>query len=202
MDLSQFETRDRIDESMIRIYSYGSRVYGCHTEESDHDFIVIVKYDGELDYNVDSSVLNSNFKVFSEQTFIKKIKDHHISALECIFQDENDPYLKYFDLDKAKLRRSISGTASNSFVKAKKKMKQGDYYIGKKSLFHSLRILGFGIQIAEKGKIVDYSAHNEYYKIIMGMTTNEWADHEEIFKEIYNHKKSQFRILAPLDDEV
>lgn len=28
---------------ILNIYPYGSRVYGCHNEESDHDFIVVFK---------------------------------------------------------------------------------------------------------------------------------------------------------------
>src|SRR5690606_20681238 len=111
-----------------------------------------------------------------------------------------DPYLKYFKLDKSKLRRSISGTSSNSFVKCKKKLRQGDYYIGKKSLFHSLRILGFGIQIALTGKIVNYSAYNHYLDMIMDKNTNDWSEYQKVFKPIFNHKKSEFRRLAPLED--
>lgn len=200
MDTNQYETRNKIDERIIKMYRYGSRVYGTATDKSDYDFIAIVESDKDLYYSVNKP--NTNFTVYSESMFIKRIQEHHISALECIFQKKDDPYLKYFKLNKEKLRRSLSATASNSFVKCKKKLKQGDYYIGKKSLFHSLRILGYGIQIALTGRIVDYSAYNSYHDIIMGMTTNEWEDYNKFFKKEFNRKKSEFRRVAPLEDEV
>jgi hypothetical protein len=64
-----------------------------------------------------------------------------------------------------------------------------------------LRILGYGIQIALTGEIKDCSAYNHYYDIIMGMRTNNWEDYEKLFKKEYNHKKSEFRRLAPLEDK-
>lgn len=198
MSAKQYEVRDNIDESIISVYYYGSRVYGTYTEESDYDFIMIVESDEDLYYSV--SKPNTDLIVYSESEFIKRIDNHDITALECIFQDIDDPYLRYFKLDKSKLRRSISATASNSYVKCKKKLQQGDYYIGKKSLFHSLRILGYGIQIATTGKITDYSAYNEYHDTIMSMKTNEWSDYNEVFKPIFNSKRSEFRFVAPLED--
>lgn len=194
----QYETRDNVDERIIKTYDYGSRVYGTATEKSDYDYIIVVESDKDLYYSV--SKPNVHLTVYSESRFIKEIENHHISVLECIFQENDDPYRKYFKLNKSQLRRSISATAGNSFVKAKKKMRQGDHYIGKKSLFHSLRILGYGIQIAVTGMIKDYSAYNSYHDIIMGMTTNEWEDYQKIFKPEYNRKKSEFRSLAPLED--
>lgn len=197
---AKYETRKNVDESIIKAYKYGSRVYGCNTETSDYDYVIIVESDKDLYYSV--TLPNLNMTVYSESEFIKRIKDHHITALECIFQEKNDPYQKYFELDKSKLRRSVSATSSNSFVKCKKKLKEDDFYIGKKSLFHSIRILGFGIQIALTGRIVDYSAYNHYLNIIMELRTNEWSDFEKIFKPIFNHKKSEFKLFAPLEDEL
>src|SRR5690606_16367271 len=108
-------------------------------------------------------------------------------------------------LNLTQLRRSISAVASNSFVKCKKKLIKGpDYnpYIAKKSLFHSLRILDFGIQIATHGKIMDFSSCNHLYRDIMSIESDDW----EIFKEKYtplaNSLKSKFKKVAPLDKDV
>lgn len=197
MDTNQYETRDSIDENIVKVYKYGSRVYGTATEKSDYDYIVVVESNKDLYYSI--NIPETNITVYSESMFIKKIEEHHISALECIFQDEDDPYRKYFNLDLVKLRRSISATTGNSFVKAKKKMKQGDYYIGKKSLFHSLRILGYGIEIATKGRINDYSIYNHYWDAIISMDTNEWEHFQKVFKPKYNNMKTLFRKVAPLE---
>jgi predicted nucleotidyltransferase len=193
------EERNNVDEKILKVYNYGSRVYGCHTEKSDYDKIIIVESDNDnLYYSV--NMTNLNITVYSEALFIKKIQEHRIDALECIFQDKNDPYLKYFELDKEKLRRAISAVSSNSFVKCKKKLAQGDVYIGKKSLFHSLRILGFGIQIALTGKIVNYSYYNKYLTEIMSMG-DDWEELKAKYQPIYNKAKSNFKLYAPLEEE-
>lgn len=196
----EFETRNQIDERVLKHYKYGSRVYGCNNKNSDYDYIFIVESDNdELYYSVE--LPNVNMTVYSEAKFIKLIEQHHISALECIFQDENDEYLKYFKLDLEKLRRSISGVSSNSFVKCKKKIKQGDVYIGKKSMFHSLRILNFGIQIAKYGKIDSYSCANVHHKTIFEMD-DDWEKINNKFKPIYNSLKTLFKKVAPLESDV
>ena len=118
MDTKQYETRKQIDEPILKTYLYGSRIYGCETKNSDYDYIVVVESDKDLYYSVEND--RENLTVYSESMFIKRIQDHHISAMECIFQYANDPYLKYFKLDKEKLRREISGVSSNSFIKKKK----------------------------------------------------------------------------------
>jgi len=194
-----WETRKVINEKILKIYPYGSRVYGCHTEKSDYDYMAIVEYDGDLDYTFVGD--DVHIHVVSESVFIQKVKEHHISYMECIFQKEDDPYLQYFELNLDKLRRAISAVASNSFVKCKKKLKQGEYYIGKKSMFHSLRIAGFGIQIATHGRIVDYSAYNHFLEEIMSIDSNDWKVFEDKYKPIANAMRTEFRILAPLEGE-
>lgn len=201
LQTQKFETRKSIDEKFIRAYKYGSRVYGCHTEDSDYDWIAVVESDDpNLYYSVEFA--NTNFTVYSEQNFIKKIQEHHISALECIFQKEDDPFVKYFKLDTDKLRRAISSVSSNSYVKCKKKLKHGDEYIGLKSMFHSLRILNFGMQIAKYGKIVDYSSANYIKTMVFNLNTNDWEVVDRRFKPIYNAFKTHFKKLAPLESEV
>lgn len=191
-----YETKKTITEKVLKYYSYGSRVYGCHTESSDYDFIVVVESDEDLYYSVEQG--NMNMTVYSESMFIKRIKEHHISVLECIFQSEHDPYLKHFELDKSILRQSISSVAGNSFGKCGKKLKQGDIYIGKKSLFHSLRIIGFGTQIALTGRIVNYSAYNHYLFTLKDLTSTDWEVYKKIFKPEFNRMKSNFKKVAPL----
>lgn len=195
----QYETRSRVEEEILAVYKYGSRVYKCTTEKSDWDYIVIVE---SLDENLKYSVAkdNVNLTVYSEQNFIKEIKNHHISALECIFQKSNDMFKEYFELNSEKLRRAISSVASNSYVKCKKKIRDGEVYIGKKSLFHSIRILMFGIQIAKHGKIVNYEEANNYHKIIFEMG-DDWSELDKEFKPIYNALKSEFKRLAPLESD-
>ena len=104
-----------------------------------------------------------------------------------------------FSLDKWKLRESFSHVASNSWVKAKKKLtveKDYDLYIGQKSLFHSLRLLSFAIDICELGEI-KYDNESGLYKEIMSAETPTWDYYYSKYHEIYNSLKSQLRELAP-----
>ena len=108
-----------------------------------------------------------NISIYGKTKFQQMCDDHHISALECIFLPDNmiknqitDHKFK-FELNLQQLRKSISEKASHSWVKAKKKFEvesDRNIYIGKKSLFHSIRIIDFGIQIARYGKIEYYNS--------------------------------------------
>ncbi|UGO50750.1 nucleotidyltransferase [Bacillus phage vB_BanS_Sophrita] len=193
-----WEITNTIKEPIIKIYPYGSRVYGTANEKSDYDFMAIAQTkDTKLDYTFECD--NVSVHVVSEYLFIKRIKEHHISYLECIFQDPDDEYRKHFKLDLEKLRRNVSAISSNSFVKCKKKMIDGEPYIGKKSMFHSIRIVQFGCQIAKYGEIVDYKCANVYYDRVMSF--DNWEDIKEDFQPRYNRFKSTLRELAPLESD-
>ncbi|MGW8181205.1 MAG: hypothetical protein ACWGQW_20945, partial [bacterium] len=103
-----------------------------------------------------------------------------------------------FTLDLAKLRKSFSAKASNSWVKAKKKIEvHQEYRLGRKSLFHCLRILEFGTQIAMRGRIVDYSAANLVWEKIQEQGFETWQEYKDYWQPIYNNARTAFRLLAP-----
>lgn len=197
-EFSVYDEREKVEHKIIKLYEYGSTVYGTANKDSDIDYIAVVESDEDLLYGVRNDYCD--YTVYSESMFIKAIKDHKASVLECIFQHENDEYRKYFKLDTEKLRREFSAIASNSYVKCKKKLKDGDIMIGLKSLFHSLRILEFGIQIARFEKIINYSMANHYLDSIMDIGA-DWNKLHATFKPIHNNLKSSFKLHAPLDSE-
>ncbi|MCK9574797.1 MAG: hypothetical protein WC979_02920 [Candidatus Pacearchaeota archaeon] len=182
---------------VISKFQYGSRVYGCNTSESDFDFIVVREQPEE---KIDSvEILGNNFTFYNEKGFQKDLDNHEISALECFFLPAHMSEGKTdytFELNLQKLRHSISQVSSNSWVKAKKKLADGETYIAQKSLFHSLRIVEFGIQIATHGKIVDYSSANCYLDAIKKMPL-DWSVWESRFKQTHKLLLTDFRKLAP-----
>lgn len=187
----------QVKEDILYIFPFGSKVYGTTTEKSDDDYVVVVKGDSELTYGIHND--DFNIHVYSDGSFRQLLKQHHIVALECIFSNDTN---YEFNLDLEQLRRSISAVASNSFVKCKKKLLPGkDYnpYIAKKSMFHSIRILDFGIQIAKHGKIIDFSSSNHYHDVVMEM--NDWEIIKDTFQPIANKLKSEFKRIAPLDKD-
>lgn len=192
-----------LDKDVLAAYPYGSRVYQTAGVNSDHDFIIIADKVAD-DFALTSNDGKINVHLYSPDTFLDQVRQHKISALECIFLPK-DIVLKdiirwNFNLNKETLRSSISEKASHSWVKAKKKLeveKDRDVYIAKKSLFHSLRIIEFGTQIAQHSKIVNYGAANHLWLEIRDNPANDWDTYKDKYQEYYNSKMTEFRKLAP-----
>lgn len=195
---------NKLHKEILNIYSYGSRVYGTYSEHSDYDYIIVIK--GTKGIKSDYNLGRSDYHFYDEKSFQDAINNHEINVLECLSLKYHNNQIfsenKEFDyiIDLQKLRHSISKTSSNSFVKAKKKLtieKDYDLYISKKSLFHSLRILIFGIQLAKYGKIINYTEANKYYEDIMNTENYDWAYYKETYQPIYNELSSKFKLVAP-----
>lgn len=184
----------------INVYIFGSRLYKCHAATADFDMVVITP---DLTFEVGyTSGIEANLSLYSIADFKQKIAEHDIVALECLFAP-HDKILKRdmdfdFKLDLSKLRKSLSAKASHSWVKAKKKFDvEHDVYIAKKSLFHSLRILIFGKQIAEYGSIVDFTAANHFWQEIMDNPATDWKTYKQMYKPIFNNLSTLFKKAAP-----
>lgn len=197
-DLSHFKATYNLSD--FAVVPYGSRVYGTHKEDSDYDYMAIVK-DGEAETGSEYRHHDINIHIYTRSDYQSQLNDHKIHTLEGYFLPDGIVAGMFkFKLDPVKLRHELSEKASNSFVKAKKKIeKEKDYYIGWKSLFHSLRILTFGIQMGGEGKISDYSAANHYWFEILGVQQYNWAYFKEKYQPEYNRLASEFRKLAPKD---
>lgn len=186
--------------SILNIYPYGSRVYGTNSEKSDYDFILIIN-SNKSEVHLEDFSLN----IYPVDLFKQMLQDHEISAIECISLKHplRNDYPFEFKLNKPALRKSISEKASHSFVKAKKKFiveKDKDIYAGKKSLFHSLRIIDFGMQIAKEGKVTNWSSCNDLWSEIIKNDSEEWDVYRAKYKPIHNSMMSEFRKLAPKEN--
>ena len=192
---------------MENIYKFGSHVYGTNHHGSDDDFIKVSD-----EFKISDNV---NVKIYSPSQFQYLLDNHDIAALECYFLPQSKIVKKEIDfnftLNKEKLRTSISLISSNSWVKGKKKLiVVGDYdvYVGIKSIFHSLRILSYGIQIAREGRIVDYECVNYIYHDLIRMSDDDssislWNAIDDKYRKVFNSLSSEFKILCPknLDDK-
>lgn len=177
-------------------FTYGSTVYGTTHENSDVDIAVI----GEptVDFSTQYTDINA---------FERAIIECDPIALECysllFHPDKAD--LFHFDqeltvsIPSGNLRRSISSKSSNSFVKAKKKLtvdKDFDKMASLKSLFHSMRLLTFGTQIATEGHVVDFGAENELFAEIWDCYQTD--DIEGILDRIQSEYKPQLNARATI----
>lgn len=92
-------------------------------------------------------------------------------------------------------------------MKGKKKLVIVDDYdlnLGLKSTFHSLRILDYGIQIAEHNKIINYSSMNyildDIVKLSKAYQRSElWEMIDVKYRKLFNSKSSLFKDLCPKD---
>lgn len=192
------------DSDVLNVYPYGSKVYGTAGSQSDYDYIVVMK-NGTIDRDsLDSSYHKLNVTIYSQDSFQNKLDLHKISLMECFFVPASlmlKNTCKFsFKLDKKLLRESISEKTSNSWVKAKKKfevMQDRNVYVAKKSLFHSLRIIDFGMQIASKGQIINYSSSNYLWEEIYTNPADTWQPYKDQYQEFFNNQMTEFRKLAP-----
>lgn len=182
------------------VYAHGSRVFGTASSTSDHDYIIVEE--GEVGKEDTLSNNGVDATVYDCKRFRQRIEDHEVSVLECLSLPTEHILKKELEfpwqLDRSKLRESLSAKASNSFVKAKKKFEvEKQPYIAKKSLWHSLRILKFGIQIAIHGRITDFAEANSLWKAIADNPSEIWEDYKQEYQSLYNNLKTQFRLVAP-----
>lgn len=174
-------------------FIFGSHVYGTQGPDSDIDVVVL-----EDSLHGQSVSGKYDIQFVSEEAFRQQVKECDIKALEGLFTDlkEFKINISSKDIDWNYLRSSISQKSSHSWVKAKKKLIDQEFYIGKKSLFHSLRIIKFGIQLSKNKKINDFSEANEYlFPILSG--SNDWEILLGQYKDLYNSLHSEFKKLQP-----
>lgn len=188
-----------VPEDHVRtVYMYGSRVYGTHSPHSDHDYIVIL--DDEVGAHKDAQQYDSHSGDLSIHTYLysswkEHLANHKIFALECHSLFPMDRKVE-FTLDLPTLRKEISSKSSNSWVKCKKKLtvETGEFYVGIKSLFHSFRIPIFGIQIAQHGKVVDFSAANHIWDELKHLPEDTtWDELNAKYKARHNELMTEFR---------
>ncbi len=202
------------DKDIIAVYPYGSRIYGTVTEASDYDFVVVLKELNQESDQLDAANYPITINLYSETSFQDRIDKHRISNLECLFLPSNKILKETkkfnFKLNKTKLRESISEKASKDFNQCKKRLSDSQgwnpvtkqfytkkVYEAKKSLFHCFRIIDFGLQIANNGKIVDYASCNQLWKEIFGNPSEDWEDYKSKYQAVYNAKMTEFRKVAP-----
>lgn len=195
-----FKSEYGLRDAAVLLFPYGSQVYGTAGGKSDRDYMaVILEKRNSIETGQEYWRDDTNIHIYTSNDWQYQLNSHKIHTLEAYFLPDgicrNNFRLK---LDLKKLRHSLSQKASHSYVKASKKITvEKDFYIGWKSLFHSLRILTFGIQIAEMGKISDYGAANKYWFEILQDPHYEWQWFEDKYKPVYNELATKFRKVAP-----
>lgn len=195
--VDQVITAAELHPSRVKcIYIFGSRIYGTAKNDSDWDFIIVANNSVE---EIELNVGNYNIHVITPDKFKKDLEWHNIRNIECVMAPDwaklKEDINWNFKIDLVKLRHSISHISSNSWVKAKKKLQAGEYYIGIKSIFHALRIPMFGKQLAEEGKITNWNCANLIWDDLCSKKWT-WDELDIKYKSTYNSLMTEFRKFA------
>lgn len=192
------------DLNILNVYQFGSQVYGTATPESDTDLIVVAKewFDSE----------DINVHVYTVEQFQLALDQHDIQAMECVCSQQTYKHKETIPfnigvINLPQLRKSISTICNNSWVKGKKKLIiAGDYDLNLaiKSVFHSIRIYDFGIQIATSGHIYNFRSSNYILDDLKLLSTRYqrgelWEQIENKYKKHFNQIASNFKKVAPKD---
>lgn len=183
-----------VPEDIVFCCLYGSRVYGTNDDDSDCDIVCVVKEVNEAieEYQVKDVFIDGkkcDISVTPLVKFIKELENNEVWAIEQLFSpvvyfevDDFKIVRQNFKIDKDSLRKSFSTKADNSEVKARKKVIDGEIYLGKKSLFHCYRIYKFAVVLGEKGHLdqTDFSCANDFYKEVIACNGSV-----EEFKRLY-----------------
>lgn len=163
-----------ITDEVLAIFPYGSRVYGTANASSDHDYIIVMKRGVLSNGAFRNNAISNNDRsiqgvVYSRGGFIDAINNYEIGALECLSLDSKDVIIKKWPFkvsvwDEDRMVKKVILKASNSRHTADQQCKNGNKIIGRRGMFHALRILNFGLQLKEHQKIIDFGACNKMYE--------------------------------------
>jgi predicted nucleotidyltransferase len=205
----------RIEEKhILGIYKWGSYLWGSQNDNSDLDYCIIISDKSSIwkFHNVQYIQKESkdiDLHIISESYYKSLVNDCEEMSLSLYFQE--NPILKYdyeTTLNLQKLRKSFSTKANNSYVKSKKKLTVEDkneenYNLAIKSMFHSIRIIDFGIEVAlrikgEKTNKIDFTDIGYSLNHIKSIFKNkDWSEVHKIMKPEFNSFSTVFKKLAP-----
>jgi hypothetical protein len=194
-DLEYFKATFGLADEDVLLVPFGSRVYGTHAENSDHDYLAIVPAGRRRMRGEGYRRGAVNIQVYNCHEFQEQLHKHQVHAVEAYFLP-GGPCRETFEfhLDPRKLRAEWLRKSSHSFVKAKKKfLAEGDAPAGRKSLFHALRIVEFGIQLARTGRLTDYAAANHWWREIRERPEEDWAPYRDRYQPEHNRLCGAFR---------
>lgn len=170
------------------VYLFGSQVYGNSRPSSDFDFSVVAS---NMQAHKEIKTETCNVHIWTPDLFVDKLMMYNMMTLECIFApdfarlQEKTDFKSKLTFDKGRMKKFVMSQSHNSWTNAKMKIYEGDILRGTKSAFHGLRILVFGMQMAQYGKIVDFSAANRYWAELDAGNFLDW----DAIKRSFLHTK-------------
>jgi predicted nucleotidyltransferase len=210
----------QIEQKILGFFMTGSRVYGTFNEESDWDYICVVKeptkniltplppdprqVQSKLEFAFDIHEIdvfeyppaNLNITFYDLEYFTILLHEHHVAILEIPFTPKLfvlKPYAFDNQIDSAVLKITNGWAANLKFSTAKRRLAEGKLYKAKKLVFLSLRYLHFTIQLLDKNRIDDFSGANKYWEQIKNSPATTWDEFEAEFWPLYVELEKKLR---------
>ena len=175
--------------SPLYIVPFGSQVYGLTNPKSDKDYIYI--YSDSFDL----TLIPEDDSHMTAYMFQSELSQHGIKALEAYFFSKELQDNFEFELNTSFLRKRLSAIVSNAHVKAKKKFKDGEVYIGLKSYFHCIRLLIMFTYLAKHGTFNPSSFKYELEYIYLDIINRQKNSPETMFLELEKDYKKMLKSL-------
>ena len=158
------------ETTVLGMYLYGSRLWGTANEQSDYDFLIVLKSADKACQTIHKG--NIDALCFSEVEFKRRLQAHAFLCVLCIcWLPEEWVWKRYsmkFDsLDIAAMKTSIQAEAERDWATAAKRRAKGLKDAANKIEMHAIRLLRIGQQL-EQGpmKCPDFACAVDVWKTI------------------------------------
>lgn len=200
------------------VYSviYGSLTYGTSSRDSDIDLIIVLK-DDVPNIPRDTVSLHEpeighlDITYYSISSFTTHLKDNEVKAIESIFIPnqfviigDQKHFQEHFVCTPQSIRHTFGKVCRNAWNKGVKKLTRETDHIehkrGKKSLYHSIRLFHFALQLYETKRISfetqEMKEINNFYFMIRDKKTSELVKDKKLIDsltQLYDQWDEQFR---------
>lgn len=196
---------------------YGSHVYGTSTPDSDYDLYVVLKDTYNIIVQADTlpfdikSIGHIDITLVSEKYFLNALKENDVKAMEAIFVPpryvvfgDQSLYRSQFECYHPYLRNTYGKVCRNAWDRGSKKLTKetdpNEIKIGKKSLYHAIRLFICADQLYTNGEISFEDQKLEEAKTFYGTIKDKPIDElvengklKEEYINLYKQYDKEFR---------
>ncbi|CAE7547795.1 ppdK [Symbiodinium sp. CCMP2592] len=160
------------------LYVHGSTIFANQLCPHDLDLIAVIDHAKQevLQDSPDSQFTlgRCEVSVYERRCFFEKLHAMDLTMLTClstpkrfVLKELQDERLRNFELDLRLLEESVTSYAEYTWLKAQRVLNDWkDPYKSSKNAYFVFRVLEFGCQLADHGRIVDLKAANHMWDVI------------------------------------
>jgi len=178
------------EERVLKVYQFGSRVWGTAAENADWDFFVVIEdYDGPVHPELELSLVGCQVDIsaYNVSQWAQLLREHDMLALVCEHLPSpfvwKDVYNTNFMLSLKTLVRGASKEMSKCLSMSHVHfVRNGDRRTGLKNFVHATRYIGFATQLATHGELDDLGVSNQRQKEAMEHLTDDSKTYEDFLR--------------------